>query len=312
MSQRYTDCCSACTPCTIDPRPQLYTTIMTSSNSPKQQNLPFLLGAGLGRTGTHSLQAALTRLGYNKPFHMKEILEGRAPAHGWFELAKQERSTGIENKTMALELAQSILDLGYTAVTDYPTCLLLEQFLELRPDAKVILTVRTSAAEWRLSVSETIGIITVPLKKPPFSFSPFFQSFAHQLDPWLWERTFIAELGQIDTVRGESVMSYEEDMERGYDQWMEHVKATVPAEKLLIHHVSEGYAPICQHLGISNREDCPHLGDTEELKQLIKLFHFVNMGFLVVLGVLIFLLLLLGKRKMGAGTTSEASPKKKN
>ena len=287
-----------------------------SNNSPKQQELPFLLGAGLGRTGTHSLQAALVRLGYDKPFHMLEILDGNAPADGWFELAKHERSTGVENKTMALELAQSVLDLGYTAVTDYPTCLLLEQFLELRPDAKVILSVRRSAAEWRLSVSETIGVITVPLKKPPFSFSPFFQSFAHQLDPWLFERTFIAELGQIDTARGESVMTYEEDMERGYTQWMDHVKATVPPEMLLIHHASEGFAPICQHLGISNgdcpKEPYPWLGDTEEMKQLLNLFHLVNVGFLAIVGVLILVLMRWGKRKVSAGATSETSPKKTN
>ena len=269
-------------------------------------NLPFVIGAGLGRTGTHSLQAALMSLGYNKPFHMKEILDGYTPPDKWFELAANERSTGVQNKTLALEVAQSIIDLGYTATTDYPACLLYQELMELQPNGKVILSVRNSAKEWKRSVSETIGIINIPLMHPPFSFVPFFQGFAGTLDPWLWERTAnekIAKFGQIDKYSGQSVMDYEENLEYAYEQWIKQVKKTVPANKLLIHQYSDGYSPICKHLGIPDSvcppdSEYPHIGDTAELKQLIKVFTIITQIFWPIVGLIILGLVWFIKKKI--------------
>ena len=191
----------------------------------------------------------------------------------------------------------------------------MEEFLELRPHAQVILSIRKSASEWKKSVAETIGIIMEPLLLPPFSFSPFFQGFAGQLDPWLWERTNIVPLGTMDKIHGESVMTYQDNMEDAYLQWIEYVKTTVPEGQLLIHHASDGYGPICKALSISD-QDCPqesypHIGDTKELKQLIATFHAINKAFYVVVTLLILGLLVWLKRKMTGTTTTAPPPSKK-
>ena len=68
-----------------------------------KNDLPFVVGAGLGRTGTHSLRAALEKLGYSKTFHMKEILEGHTPPDKWFALAQNERTNGHRNRTLSLK-----------------------------------------------------------------------------------------------------------------------------------------------------------------------------------------------------------------
>ncbi|KAL3894251.1 MAG: hypothetical protein SGARI_007802 [Bacillariaceae sp.] len=201
---------------------------------------------------------------------MTQLLDGYAPPDQWFALAENERSTGQQNKTMALEVAQSVIDLGYTAALDYPACLLFAEFLELKPDAKVILSVRDSPKAWKESVLETIGKISVPLKKSPFSYMPFFRAFTRHLTPWLWERTGVADFGQIQ-FPDESIMTYQDNMEQAYEQWIDHVKSRVPEDQLLLHQAKDGYEPLCQFMGIRNcpQEPYPHFGDTQHLKNMI-------------------------------------------
>ncbi|CAB9508347.1 expressed unknown protein [Seminavis robusta] len=280
------------------------------------KELPFVIGAGVGRTGTHSLQAALITLGYNKPFHMHEILDGLVDADPWFELAANERATGMINNTLALKMAQNVIDLGYTATTDYPCCFLYSEFLELtNGKGKVILSVRSSPSDWKKSVLDTIGILSLPFFKPPFSFSPFFSQFAGVLVPWLWERTGVANLGQID-VPTESLIDYEDSMEAAYTQWIKTIKKQVPPEQLLIHHAKDGYPPLCKFLGIEKadcpKEDYPHIGDTQEMKQLIRTFEIVTEVFWPVVALLGLLLVLVIRRVMrrnGKGMFSKTAKK---
>jgi hypothetical protein len=44
-----------------------------------------LIGAGLGRTGTLSLKAALERIGYGPCYHMIEVLTAPERARHWLE-----------------------------------------------------------------------------------------------------------------------------------------------------------------------------------------------------------------------------------
>ncbi|CAB9529508.1 NAD dependent epimerase dehydratase (Partial), partial [Seminavis robusta] len=133
----------------------------TSSRTDASPELPFVVGAGLGRTGTHSLQAALATLGYRSRFHMSEIMGRYVSPEPWFELARTERDTGVKNKTLALQAAQSVIDQGYRATTDYPCCLLYPEFLELT-DGKVILSVRSNASGWKKSILETLAVLPRP------------------------------------------------------------------------------------------------------------------------------------------------------
>jgi len=46
-------------------------------------------------------------------------------------------------------------------------------------------------------------------------------------------------------------------MEKCYSDWLEHVKTTVPKDRLLVHNAKEGWKPICDFLG-KPVPDCPY------------------------------------------------------
>ena len=45
-----------------------------------------IIGAGLPRTGTNTLKAALEKLGFSKTYHMKELLMSPENLHHWLTL----------------------------------------------------------------------------------------------------------------------------------------------------------------------------------------------------------------------------------
>ena len=273
---------------------------MTYIEEDNDEEVPFVIGAGLGRTGTHSLRAALRRLlGHSKVFHMKDLFHGIAPSKPWFDLARQERAAGQRLPELALQTAKAVLDQKYTAVTDYPTCLLYQEFLQLHPKAKVILSVRRHSSTWKRSVEDTIMNVVRPLFDPPFSWIPFFHNFSHTLYPWLWERTGgIAPLGSMDFSNQTRVKASDYDLESGYIQWIEKVQATVPAQQLLIHQPSDGYSPLCEFLSISPEkcpsEPYPHIGDTRALQAIARAFEGATWAFWPLLSIVVFLMVWIG------------------
>ena len=54
-----------------------------------------VIGAGFGRTGTHSLKVALEDLGLAKCYHMTEVLAHLDHAVVWDDAAQAPRSIGI-------------------------------------------------------------------------------------------------------------------------------------------------------------------------------------------------------------------------
>jgi len=232
-------------------------------SSPEGQKLPFVIGAGLGRTGTTSLHAALTQLGY-KTLHMKDVARG-PDVESWNEWARAKRSKDPKADELAQVLVKQIVDNGYTATTDYPACLLYKELMEAIPDAKVLLSIRSSGEAWAKSVLETIGGIGVmEYNKDPENFHK--QKFLNSTYPYLWEESGVAPIGEIDITKPLD----KDALIKAHDEWTERVKATVPAEKLLVHKSADGFGPICELLGIPEK-DCPkeypHLNDTKDFQK---------------------------------------------
>jgi hypothetical protein len=50
----------------------------------------------------------------------------------------------------------------FEAIVDYPGCYLVDDLLELYPDAKVILSVRSSPEQWRKSITNTLDRLYKP------------------------------------------------------------------------------------------------------------------------------------------------------
>lgn len=260
-------------------------------------SLPFVIGAGVSRTGTTSLKSALETLGYH-PFHTSELLHGQADTDSWFRLATAARK-GQDTHNLTLQTAQLVLDQGYNATTDFPTALLLEEFLQLQPNAKVILSVRSNSSVWKESIVETMSKTHDVYSRPPFSMQPFFRQYVDDLLPWFLER-----FGAVPPSNNNNKIHPRDyyysmealDLERAYTKWIQHVKKVVPSKALLIHKPEDGFAPICKHLKIAACpiQEYPHLNSREEfldtmwtLELVTNLFWPVSWSFVLLLLVLV-------------------------
>ena len=57
---------------------------------------------------------------------------------------------------------------------------------------------------------------------------------------------------------------------RQYNRWIEHVKATVPPERLLVFNVKEGYGPLCRFLEVAEPDEpFPFENETTSFRKVI-------------------------------------------
>src|SRR4051794_32865433 len=103
-----------------------------------------IVGAGLGRTGTHSLKLALERLLGERCYHMVEVFEHLDHVPTWHAAIRGERVDW-----------QPVLD-GYAAIVDWPGVAVWRELAATYPDALVLLSMRRDAATWLSSARATI------------------------------------------------------------------------------------------------------------------------------------------------------------
>ena len=174
-----------------------------------------VIGAGFGRTGTLSLEMALERLGYDRCYHMSEVLDHPEHAQTW-RAAADGRPTDWE-----------ALFRGYPAAVDWPACYFWRELADRYPQAKVILTEREPHA-WYRSARQTIYRAMTEHAKPG---AP---SMSADL---ILERTF-----------GGRFL----DEDHACEVFRSHnaaVRAALPAERLLVYEVGSGWGPLCGFLG---------------------------------------------------------------
>ena len=195
-----------------------------------------VIGAGLGRTGTLSMKKALEELGFNPCHHMEEtFLNPKPNQKSHFQDILQEN-----NKEQALK---ALYD-GYKATVDYPGCMFYEDFMKMNPDAKVILTVRDSPEAWVKSVEDTIfdghGTNSWIFRKIHLPIRTIFLEGPHLLVI----RKIMTKTHGVDPIDPKT------DLAQMYTDWVNRVKETVPAEKLLVFKVKQGWKPLCDFLGV--------------------------------------------------------------
>lgn len=182
-----------------------------------------IIGAGFGRTGTMSLKLALERLGYKPCYHMLEVL--RHPSHikGW--LAAGEGKPVDWEKMLA----------KFQAGVDFPLSPFYQELMAVYPEAKVILTVR-DPQQWYESTRETI-YKGASMPNWLISLLPTHRHFLRMVRATVWERLF-----------QERFEEREYAIQR-FNEWITEVKGNVPAERLLVFDVKEGWEPLCRFLG---------------------------------------------------------------
>ena len=191
-----------------------------------------IIGAGLGRTGTDSLRAALDRLGFGPCHHMRDLFARPHTIAGWVHAAGGE----------PVDWGQVLG--GYRSAVDWPSVTFWRELVEAYPHARVVLTVREPAT-WYESVTNTIyrarfrGVDDMP----PALWERFraMPEMADQLalvERLVWEGTF----GGRFTDRRHAIEVYEAHIAA--------VRAYVPAGRLLEFEVAQGWRPLCGFLGV--------------------------------------------------------------
>lgn len=182
-----------------------------------------VIGAGLGRTGTLSLKAALEQLGFGPCHHMTEVAADHArQSEIW------NRVAGGDERDWEAVFA------GYRAAVDWPACHYWAELAEAFPEAKVVLSLR-DPAKWYASMAETIFRFPMPEAVP-------YQSGAAMAPMW-----FAAEIVMRQTFAGKRD---EASVIAAYERHNAAVRAAIPPERLLEFEVAQGWEPLCAFLDV--------------------------------------------------------------
>lgn len=199
-----------------------------------------VIGAGFGRTGTMSLKLALEQLGFQPCYHMYEVFAHPGHAEVWHEAAKGRPP----------DWREFLKD--YRAAVDWPACHFWRELAEAFPEAKFLLTERDEDA-WYKSMSQTIfeamrmgdRFANDPVRGPQLRMARYVVE----------EKTFA---GRMDRDSALAV----------YRAHNEAVKRAFPRGKLLIYDVGEGWAPLCEFLGVGVPETpFPRTNSTDEFRE---------------------------------------------
>jgi hypothetical protein len=201
-----------------------------------------IIDVGFGRTGTMSLKLALEQLGFGPCHHMEEVLKDPGQAAQWAAAAEGE----------AVDW-DAVFD-GYRSTVDWPTTRFWREVVDHYPDAKVILTVR-DPDRWYESISKTIHMILEGREKIENPAMRQVMDMAYRI---ISDQTFDGRLGEADHAT--------EVLRRHHAE----VIAAVPADRLLVFDVAEGWDPLCQYLDRpAPDEPFPRVNTTKEFWELI-------------------------------------------
>lgn len=196
-----------------------------------------LIGAGVGRTGTHSLKLALERLLGGTCHHMVETF-GRA-----------DQVAGFSAAIAGEPVDWQALLADFSAIVDFPGAYFWRELAEAFPDAPVLLSSR-DAAGWYRSASNTIFQV--------------FDRVPPEATDWM---------GAVRTAmrtRFSDQFNDENAMIAAYHRHNAAVRATVPADRLFEWTPSDGWGPICAALGVPvPDEPFPVTNTTEDFRSMM-------------------------------------------
>lgn len=181
-----------------------------------------VIGSGFGRTGTMSTKIALEQLGFGPCHHMSEVVQSAAQLRKWKAVAS------------GAPVDWTDVFAGYRAQVDWPGAAIWEQTAKAFPDAKVVHTERPEN-EWWNSFNATISMFFLNLTQ--LEMLPQVQDFFGTMESWFMVNTFGSYADR------ESVLS-------AYRQNNQKVRDRIPAHRLLVFHVQDGWEPLCHFLNV--------------------------------------------------------------
>eukprot|EP00042_Codosiga_hollandica_P021984 m.78952 g.78952 ORF g.78952 m.78952 type:complete len:238 (+) comp50609_c0_seq1:90-803(+) len=211
-----------------------------------------VIGAGQGRTGSLSLKTALEILGFGPSYHMKEMAQ-KNHAAAWLSVLYGPQPYDRAAIDRILE--------PYGSGSDHPVSLLFRELREMYPDAKVILTIR-DADSWYTSCMNSIhsmtydwGIKIVSMVIPPIAQFNRIAKHYFEVAPFTDFTNKELTIAQFHAANQQVVDS-------------------VPRDQLLIYDAKQGWAPLCEFLGVPIPEvPFPHENSTavfQKNKQVVR------------------------------------------
>jgi hypothetical protein len=193
-----------------------------------------VVGAGLGRTATTSLKAALERLLDGRCYHMFELFQRPDDLSYWRAAAAGDDVDWHEV-------------LGeYDAIVDWPGAGFWREIAAANPDAVIVLSTRDSAEAWWTSASETI-------------FHGLREPTPPEMMQWreMWDAVAGATFTPDYLDRDAALAAYERHNAA--------VRAEADPARLVDWRPADGWGPICDALGVdAPDEPFPRLNTSEE------------------------------------------------
>ena len=188
-----------------------------------------VIGAGLGRTGTMSLKAALERLLGEPCYHMTEVFAHPEHVPLWHAAALDET------------VDWSVIFDGYVAAVDWPSMSFWPELSKAYPDALIIWSYRTPESWWK-SASSTI-----------FPSLQATEGAWYEMMSTLLEKRFTLDLNNRDACIA------------AFHRHNEQVLNADLGDRLLKWQAADGWEPLCQALGVDiPDEPFPHVNSTAD------------------------------------------------
>lgn len=198
-----------------------------------------IVGAGLPRTGTNSLQLALERLLGAPCYHMLELFQHLDHVPVW--------QRAVDGETVDWE---ALFD-GYPAAVDWPASAFWPELTAAYPDAFVLLSTRSDHGTWWRSME---GTIMAARQRGMASAMPPDHPMAG------WGRMMGALVPRFCAEPGDPAA-----MTAAYERHNAAVRAGVPAPRLIDWQPGDGWEPLCTSLGRPVPDvPFPHVNTTAE------------------------------------------------
>jgi hypothetical protein len=201
------------------------------------------IGAGLGRTGTNSLKAAIEHLTGGRCYHTHEVLLNLDHVQRW--------QFAFENGDADWD---AMFD-GYVATVDWPGCRFWEQLADRYPNAPVILSARHSGEAWWASAEPTVF---ASMKRGPLP----------GLEDWY-------QMMRVAMVPFTDHLDDRETAIAAYERHNDSVRQYAGSGRLVEWNPALGWEPLCEALDIAVPNDpFPHLNTTKDFRELAALDDF--------------------------------------
>ena len=199
-----------------------------------------VIGAGVGRTGTLSLRLAINRLGFGPCHHMEEVIR---------DVPEQVRLwTAALNGHPDWNATYK----GFESAVDWPTAAFYSELVDVYPSAKFVLTHR-DPEDWADSFGATIYKLVEERDKAP----PVMKDFLAMCYGVVARTGFPAGLNRDALIVA-------------FTAHNEAVKRSVPADRLLVYQVKEGWGPLSKFLGTEVPEEpFPRTNNRAEFWELV-------------------------------------------